>query len=69
MNAMILLLVCLYQTINTFPRKSFLRAAAYGAIGMVVGHEISHGFDDEGKKLQKLNEGIWERIMTYIREI
>ncbi|XP_066922489.1 endothelin-converting enzyme 2-like isoform X2 [Clytia hemisphaerica] len=32
-----------------FYDKSAPRAVSYGAIGMVVGHEITHGFDDQGK--------------------
>lgn len=31
-------------------------AVNYGAIGAVIGHELSHGFDDEGRKLDAKGE-------------
>jgi len=35
---------------SPFYSNSATRATNYGGIGMVVGHELTHGFDDEGRQ-------------------
>jgi endothelin-converting enzyme/putative endopeptidase len=39
-----------------FFHRDFPAAMNYGSIGMVVGHELSHGFDDSGRKFDAKGE-------------
>lgn len=36
-----------------FFHKDYLKALNYGGIGVVIGHELTHGFDDSGSKYDK----------------
>ncbi|KAK3870388.1 hypothetical protein Pcinc_024381 [Petrolisthes cinctipes] len=38
---------------SPFYRANTLQALNYGGIGQVIGHEITHGFDDQGKQNDK----------------
>ena len=45
-----------------FYHKHFPKSLNYGGIGVVIGHEITHGFDDKGRQFDhigNINQG-WD---------
>ena len=41
------------QTVNAYYNPDADDAVNYGAIGVVIGHEMTHGFDDQGRNFDK----------------
>lgn len=42
-----------------FFNASWPLAMQYGAMGMVMGHELTHGFDDEGRQFDAYGRYVW----------
>ena len=50
-----------------FYAKHFPKSLNYGGIGVVIGHEITHGFDDQGR--QRNSDGMYLTTAAHVSKL